>query len=58
MKKRVVLYADEGKVLTNGVDFCSEIQLAIGHDGSEFYEVSESEYQKILESLEAQNAEV
>lgn len=52
MKKRVILYADEGKVLTNGVDFCSEVQLAIGHDGSEFYEISAEEAEKMQAEME------
>lgn len=47
MRKRITLYASEGKVLTDGSVFCSEIQLAEGIDGSEFYEVSTEEAKKM-----------
>ena len=47
MRKRITLYASEGKVLTDGSVFCSEIQLAEGIDGSEFYEISAEEAEKM-----------
>lgn len=46
MKSRLILYADKGKVLTDGETFCYEIQLAIGDDGSDFYEITQEEYDK------------
>jgi hypothetical protein len=48
MKKMITLYADEGKVLTNGEVYGTTISLAEGIDGSEFYEITEAEYETIL----------
>lgn len=45
MKTIVVLYADEGKVLTNGKLYGTQINLAEGLDGSDFYEITEAEYE-------------
>ena len=52
MKSRVTIYADEGKILTNGQTYGRIIHLAVGMDASEFYEITEAEYQKILEENE------
>lgn len=52
MRSRLTLYADDGKVLTNGAVFCSEIQLAEGTDGSEFYEISAEEAEKLQAETE------
>lgn len=54
MKHRTVLYADEGKVLTNGTDYGKQIFLADGVEASSYYEITESEYEEILEK-QAQN---
>lgn len=48
MKKRTVLYADEGKVLTDGTTYGKQIYLAEGLDESNFYEITEAEYAQIL----------
>ena len=50
MKVRNVLYADEGKVLTNGTEYGKIIYLAIGADPSAYYEITEEEYNKIMEA--------
>ena len=57
MKKMVTLYADEGKVLTNGKIYGSTISLAEGLNGEDFYEITEAAHKEILkkEELEAQN---
>lgn len=56
MKKMITLYADEGKVLTNGTVYGSTIQLAEGLNGEDFFEITEAEHKEILkkEELEAQ----
>ena len=49
MKARLVLYADENKVLTNGEIYGKQIFLEAGLDESGFYEITEEEYKKIEE---------
>ena len=48
MKTRKVIYADEGKILTNGKDYGRQIFLAEGVDETGFYEITEEEYDNIL----------
>ena len=48
MKKRIILFADEGKVLTDGETYGEQIILAEGADESAFYQISEAEHEKIL----------
>jgi hypothetical protein len=52
MKTRKILYADEGKILTNGTIYGRQIFLADGMSEEGFYEITEAEYQKILEEQE------
>lgn len=52
MKKRVILYAEPGKVLTDGSVFCSEIQLAEGDDGAAFCAVSAEQAERMKAELE------
>ena len=52
MRKRVILYADEGKVLTDGTVYGKQIFLAEGLSADSFYEISEAEYQAILAEQE------
>jgi hypothetical protein len=49
MKTRTVLYAEEGKVLTNGKIYGTQIFLAENESADSFYEISKEEYESILE---------
>ncbi|MBR2335811.1 MAG: hypothetical protein IKA62_06280 [Clostridia bacterium] len=48
MKTRKILYADEGKILTNGEIYGKQIFLAEGVSEYDFYEITESEYERML----------
>ena len=49
MKQRIVLYAEQGKVLTNGETYGKQIYLAEGVDPNSFYEITDEEYAVIEE---------
>ena len=49
------LTASEGHVLTNGESFGKIIYLASGDEGEKWYEITESEYEKIKEAEEVEN---
>ena len=52
---RIKLTASEGHVLTNGESFGKIVYLASGDEGDGWYEISESEYEKIKEAEEVEN---
>lgn len=56
MKTRMILYAEEGMVLTDGDVYGKEIYLADGKAYDDFYEISEAEYEKILSDAEKTEA--
>ena len=47
-----ILYAPEGKVLTNGEIYGVQIHLAEGIDKNTFYEITKEEYEQILAEKE------
>lgn len=49
MKQRVILYAEEGKILTNGEEYGKQIFLADDENVSDYYEITELEYEEIEE---------
>lgn len=52
MKSRLIIYADEGKVLTNGETYGTQIFLAENDKPENWHEITEEEHAKILEEQE------
>ena len=48
MKQRTVIYADEGKILTNGETYGRQIFLAEGELISDYHEITEERYEEII----------
>lgn len=48
MKTRVILYADEGKILTDGEIYGKQIFLAENKPAEDFYEISEEVYNALM----------
>ncbi len=48
MKIRKIIYADAGKIVTNGEIYGKQIFLAKGVSEDDFYEIAESEYERML----------
>lgn len=52
MRTRVIIFAEEGKILTNGEIYGKQIFLAEGVSENNFYEISEEEYNEIQKQKE------
>lgn len=52
MIARTVIYADEGKILTNGEIYGKQIFLAEGVSEADFHEITEEEYEKLMNAEE------
>lgn len=48
MNRRTTLFADEGKILTDGEHFGRIVYLAPDDDGSAWHEIPEDEYNAIM----------
>lgn len=48
MKTRIILYADEGKILTDGEIYGKQIFLAENKPAEDFYEISEEVYNALM----------
>ena len=56
MTTRMILYADERKVLTNGEIYGKEIYLAEGVSAENFREITDAEY-NVIQAAEAEVSE-
>lgn len=56
MKTRMILYADENMILTDGEVYGKTVYLAEGRELSEFHEITDAEYEQILKDEEEKNA--
>lgn len=52
MIQRIMLTADEGKILTNGEVYGTTIYLAEDTDASAYYEITEEEYEDMQAETE------
>ncbi len=50
MKTRIIIYADDGKVLTDGNIYGTQIYLEDKRSANEFREITQEEYKKIAET--------
>lgn len=58
MKILKTIYAEEGKILTNGEIYGRQIALAVGESETDFYEITEEEYEEILRKQEEERKRV
>lgn len=53
MKTKTILYAEDGHVLTDGEIYGKQIFLGEGVSADNFHEITDEEYQKILDEQRA-----
>lgn len=51
---RIKLAASDGYVLTDGANYGKVVYLASGDEGEKWYEITDEEYQKILDDEECE----
>lgn len=54
MNRRTTLFADEGKILTDGEHYGRIVHLAPSEDASAWHEIPEEEYNSIMAAMEAE----
>lgn len=54
---RVVIVANEGKILTNGTIYGTKIYLGDGVEEADFHEITREEYERIMAEAEADDKE-
>jgi hypothetical protein len=54
MKQRIVITADEGKILTNGTIYGKVIYLSEGESADNYHEITEEEYNAMLAEKESE----
>lgn len=52
MKTMITIFADEGKILTDGENFGTTISLAEGESVDKYTEITKEEYEEILADKE------
>ena len=52
MQTRIILYAEDGMVLTDGTNYGKVIYLAEGASVDAYHEITEEEYERITEESE------
>ena len=52
MQTRTILYADEGKVLTDGKTYGTIIYVEVGGSTDQYYEITKEEHEAILAEQE------
>ena len=55
---RIVLIADEGKVLTNGETYAKSITLGDWDSANNYHEITTEEYAKIMAERETESEEI
>ena len=58
MKTRKILYADVGKVVTNGEIYGKTVFLAEDTNPDDFYEITEAEYEEIIKVEATSNDDI
>lgn len=58
MKQKIILYAAEGMVLTDGEHYGKIIFVAEGVSPDTYYEITDAEYENILKQQEGNGGEV
>ena len=58
MRERIILFADEGKVITDGTNYGKTAILAEGVSADKYAEITDAEYHKIVAEQDTEPVEV